>query len=34
MVLRFLVTTLMIFGSVYYIAKDGVNEAPVFDLKN
>lgn len=34
MILRFLVTTLMIFGSVYYIAKDGVNEAPVFDFKN
>ena len=33
-ILRFLVTILMCCGSIYYIESAGVNEAPVFDLKN
>lgn len=33
-ILRFIVTILMCIGSIYYIEESGVNEAPIFDLKN
>lgn len=33
-ILRFIVTILMCIGSIYYIESAGINEAPVFDLKN
>ena len=33
-IMRLVVVTLMYIGTFYYLGKDGVNAAPVFDLSN